>query len=88
LGDRLFGAQAGEPQQSMIKLTQLNGRSIVVNVDLIEFVESTPDTIVSLTTGKKILVKESDEEVIRRTAAFWRTCHAAHRSAESSTTAP
>jgi flagellar protein FlbD len=58
----------------MIKLTQLNGRPIVVNVDLIEFVESTPDTIVSLTTGKKILVRESDEDVIRKAAAFRRLC--------------
>ena len=58
----------------MIKLTQLNGRPIVVNADLIEVVESTPDTLVSLTTGKKLLVQESDEEVIRRAAAFRRQC--------------
>lgn len=64
----------------MIKLTQLNGRPIVVNADLIEFVESAPDTIISLTTGKKILVKESDEEVIRRAASFRRLCHAAEPS--------
>ncbi len=78
---------AGELQHLMIKLTQLNGRTIVVNVDLIEFVESAPDTIVSLTTGKKILVKETDEEVIRLTAAFWRMCHAAERPVVSSPTA-
>ncbi|MEW5701268.1 MAG: flagellar FlbD family protein [Candidatus Zixiibacteriota bacterium] len=58
----------------MIKLTQLNGRPIVVNADLIEFIESTPDTIVSLTTGKKILVRETDDEVILRAAAFRRLC--------------
>ena len=72
------------PDDLMIKLTQLNGRPIVVNVDLIEFVESAPDTIVSLTTGKKILVKETDEEVIRRAAAFWRLCHTAEHPAVSS----
>jgi len=71
----------------MIKLTQLNGRAIVVNVDLIEFVESTPDRIVSLTTGKKILVKETDEEVIRLTAAFRRMCHSSERSVVSAPTA-
>ena len=59
---------------TMIKLTKLSGRSIVVNADLIEFVESTPDTIVSLTTGKKIRVRESDEEIIRLAAAFKRLC--------------
>ncbi len=73
-------------RHQMIKLTQLNGRSIVVNVDLIEFVESTPDTIVSLTTGKKILVKETDEEVIRLTAAFRRMCHTAEMPVASTTT--
>ena len=71
----------------MIKLTQLNGRPIVVNVDLIEFVESTPDTIVSLTTGKKILVRETDEEVIRLTAAFRRMCYHAEGTATPSPTA-
>jgi len=58
----------------MIKLTQLNGHPIVVNSDLIEFVESIPDTLVSLTTGKKIMVRESDEEVVRLTAAYRRLC--------------
>ena len=58
----------------MIKLTQLNGRPIVINADLIEFVESTPDTIISLTTGKKVIVQESDDQVINRAAAFRRMC--------------
>jgi flagellar protein FlbD len=60
----------------MIKLTQLNGHPIVVNSDLIEFVESIPDTLVSLTTGKKIMVRESDDEVVRLTAAYRRLCRA------------
>jgi flagellar protein FlbD len=58
----------------MIKLTQLNGHPIVVNSDLIEFVELTPDTLVSLTTGKKIMVRESDDEIVRLTAAYRRSC--------------
>lgn len=61
----------------MIKLTQLNGHSIVVNSDLIEFVEQTPDTLVSLTTGKKIMVRESDEEIVRLTAEYRRLCRMA-----------
>ena len=48
----------------MIKVTRLNGQLIVINADLIEFVEEIPDTIVSLTTGKKIMVKESADEII------------------------
>jgi flagellar protein FlbD len=48
---------------SMIELTKLNGQKILVNCDLIELVEETPDTVVSFTTGRKIIVKESRQEV-------------------------
>ncbi|WP_054694420.1 flagellar FlbD family protein [Syntrophomonas palmitatica] len=43
----------------MIYLTRLNGERFVINIDLIETIEETPDTVVTLTTGKKLLVKES-----------------------------
>ena len=48
----------------MIKVTKLNGREIVVNADLIEFIESTPDTLISLTTGRKIMVLEEMDDFI------------------------
>ncbi|HTY36019.1 MAG TPA: flagellar FlbD family protein [Bacteroidota bacterium] len=48
----------------MIELHRLQNQPIVINADLIEFLESTPDTIVSTTTGKKIIVKESVDEVM------------------------
>ncbi|MFH1676138.1 MAG: flagellar FlbD family protein [bacterium] len=48
----------------MITLTKLNGSSVAVNAELIETVETTPDTIITLTTGKKILVKEPVATVI------------------------
>ena len=48
----------------MIYLTRLNESKIVVNSDLIEFVEALPDTIITLTTGQKIIVKESVEEIV------------------------
>lgn len=60
----------------MIRLTRLDGRVIVINSDLIEFVEVTPDTLVSLTTGKKIIVRESEKHVIEKVAAFRRLCDA------------
>ena len=41
----------------MIDVTRLDGKSITINSDLIETVEETPDTIITLTTGKKIIVK-------------------------------
>ncbi|MDD2972110.1 MAG: flagellar FlbD family protein [Lachnospiraceae bacterium] len=47
----------------MIEVTKLDGSIILVNINLIEIVEETPDTLITLTTGKKILVKESRQEV-------------------------
>ena len=47
----------------MIELTKINGEKILLNDDLIEVVEETPDTVISLTTGRKIIVKESRQEV-------------------------
>ncbi len=56
----------------MIKVTRLNGQLIVLNAELIEFVEEIPDTIISLTTGKKIMVKENAEEIIEKVIAYKR----------------
>ncbi len=47
----------------MIEVTKLNGVKILVNPSLFEIVEETPDTVITLTTGKKIIVKESRQEV-------------------------
>ena len=47
----------------MIEITILNGTRILINPDLIEIIESTPDTVISLTTGRKIIVKESRQEI-------------------------
>ena len=50
----------------MIHLTRLNQSPIVLNADLIEHIELTPDTVISLTGGEKIRVIESADEVVRR----------------------
>ncbi|MCD6380068.1 flagellar FlbD family protein [bacterium] len=50
----------------MIKVTRLDDRVIIVNADLIEFIEETPDTIIKLTTGRHLMVKEKMEEVLNR----------------------
>ena len=47
----------------MIDLTRLNGVNFTVNCDLIESIEETPDTVVTLTTGKKLIVKESRQDI-------------------------
>ena len=49
--------------RKLIEVTRLNGLKTLINPDLIEFVESNPDTIISFTTGRKIIVKESRQEV-------------------------
>jgi len=54
----------------MIKVTKLNGSELVVNADLIEFVESTPDTLISLTTGRKIMVLEELDEVVQKAVGY------------------
>jgi flagellar protein FlbD len=56
----------------MIKVTRLDDSPLVINADLIELVESIPETIISLTTGKKIMVKESVDDIIARVAQFKR----------------
>ncbi|MBQ9866369.1 MAG: flagellar FlbD family protein [Lachnospiraceae bacterium] len=47
----------------MIELTKINGSTVLINCDLIEYVEETPDTVVTLTTGHKLIVKESRQEI-------------------------
>lgn len=61
----------------MIRLTRLNGEEVVVNADLIEFVETTPDTLVTLFTGKKIPVQESSDDVIEKVVSYRRSIGAA-----------
>ena len=53
----------GEGENSMIEVTKINGVKVLVNPDLIELVEETPDTVLTLTTGRKIIVKESRQEI-------------------------
>lgn len=56
----------------MIQLTRLNHVPLIVNADLIEHVEVTPDTVVALTTGQKFMVLESAEEVVEKVIQFRR----------------
>lgn len=56
----------------MIKVSRINGKEFVINSELIEFVESTPDTVISLTTGKKVVVQESVDDIINKVIEFKR----------------
>ena len=56
----------------MIRLTRINHIPLVLNADLIEHVETTPDTVISLTNGQKFVVLESTDDVIRKVIEFRR----------------
>lgn len=57
----------------MIQLTRLNNHPLAVNSDLIKFVEQSPDTVITLVNGEKIVVRESAQEVLQRVVEFRRS---------------
>jgi len=57
----------------MIQLTRLNNQPLIVNSDLIKCVEKAPDTVLTLVTGEKIIVRETTEQVLERVVAFRRS---------------
>jgi flagellar protein FlbD len=59
----------------MIQLTRINRVPLVLNSDLIEHIETTPDTVISLTNGQKFVVLETVDEIIRRVIDFRRAVH-------------
>ncbi|MEL6497485.1 MAG: flagellar FlbD family protein [Planctomycetota bacterium] len=56
----------------MINLTKLNGTEFVVNAELIKTIESTPDTIVTLLNGDRLMVRESSRDVVERAIDYGR----------------
>ena len=56
----------------MIEVTRFNGRKLVINAELIKFVESTPDTLITLTTNDRILVKDAVEDVVEKIMEYHR----------------
>lgn len=70
----------------MVSLTRLNGKAIVINALLIETIEETPDTVISLTTGKKIMVLESAETVIGLIQAYMQKIGTIHTIIQSMNT--
>jgi len=59
----------------MIPVTRLNGQEVYVNADLILFLESSPETILTLENGKKVTVKETIPQVIDRVVQFKSRCY-------------
>lgn len=60
----------------MIKLTRLNGAQVSLNADLVETIESAPDTTVTLVTGNRFLVRETVDQVIEKVVAYKKAVHA------------
>jgi flagellar protein FlbD len=56
----------------MIRLTRLNNRPLMVNSELIKFIENAPDTVITLVSGEKIVVLETAEEVMNRIVEYRR----------------
>ncbi|HVB88399.1 MAG TPA: flagellar FlbD family protein [Candidatus Dormibacteraeota bacterium] len=54
----------------MIYLTRLDNQQLIVNADLFKFIENAPDTVITLLTGEKLVVRESAAEVLERIAEF------------------
>jgi flagellar protein FlbD len=59
-------------EASVIRLTRLNGKCLAVNSDLIKFVENAPDTVITLVSGEKVVVRETIDDVISRMTEFRR----------------
>jgi flagellar protein FlbD len=62
----------------MIQLTRFNGKRLVINAEMIQMVEHTPDTVIVLNNGEKILVKETVEDVVKRVIEYKRLVHNPH----------
>lgn len=61
----------------MIEVTRLKGAKLIINSELIESVEETPDTVITLTNGKKIIVCESGSQIIDLVIEYKRKIHIA-----------
>ena len=58
----------------MIRVTRLNGKQFVINAEMIETIEESPDTVITLVQGHKFVVRESFEEVISKVIDYRRLC--------------
>jgi flagellar protein FlbD len=65
----------------MIRLTRLGGEPFILNAELIQYVEARPDTFVTLTTGQRLVVTETMDEVLRRTVVYQQAKHLLPRPA-------
>ncbi len=60
----------------MIAVTRINGAAFILNAEQIKLLESTPDTMITLLSGERLIVKESVEEVVQRAVEYGRSIRA------------
>ena len=60
----------------MIRLTRLNGKEFLLNSELIKFLEETPDTVVTLLSGERLVITESADDVVKRVIEYGRSLRA------------
>lgn len=56
----------------MLEVTRLNGQKVIINCDLIEYIDANPDTTINLTTNNRFVVKENVQEVIEKIVEYKR----------------
>ncbi len=59
----------------MVKLTRLDGEAFILNADLIRYVEQRPDTFITLTSGERVVVAETMDEVLERAVHYQQEKH-------------
>jgi len=60
----------------MIAVTRLNGKKFVINAEQIRYIETTPDTMITMLTGEKVVVKETLKKVVKLAIQYQRQKHA------------
>jgi flagellar protein FlbD len=58
----------------MIEVSKVNGKPVLVNPDLIRFIEATPDTVLTFTDGERLMVQDKPDEIVQRIIRFRRSC--------------
>ncbi len=58
----------------MIEVSKVNGKPVLVNPDLIRFIEATPDTVLTFTDGERLMVQDKPDDIVQKIIRFRRTC--------------
>jgi Uncharacterized protein, possibly involved in motility len=62
---------------TVIQVTRLDGSELVISAELVELLEAVPDTVITLTTGRKLVVREDVAEVVQRIKEYRRSVYGA-----------